>query len=279
MTLRKSLFGLLPLMACFLMGCVDTKTESNVSRDVVNMQHELAALIEQMDQKGRFDDLNTTLASIQQQQEALDTQLASIANSLRKSDAAKLVTKNDLEEAIEATKEAVSNAKTGSADCDCMSKLVGLEKRLEELEKRCQVQSLGYSTKSSGSTGSVASSSTYTTQSVSYGPVSYTPTSSGGSTGSLSSVTYSQPVQVQNTTIDLPSETRTVKVVEPRTRRQVTFAEVPENADLGLEVQSTQQCYTDANGNRVCPTAPTASTVSRPTLGTRLGLGSRLFGR
>lgn len=268
----KTFCFLLPLFLVALVGCEHQIGRTpNTTEKIVDVQHELAELIEQMNQKERFDELSTTLASIQQQQDALDSQLSSIASSLRKSDAAKFVTKNDLEDAIEVTKEAISNAKTGDADCDCMSKLVGLEKRLEALELQCKTQALGYSTKSSGSTGSV-SNLTYSTQSV-----GYSVQSSGGSTGSLSST--STPVYtVQNTAIDLPEQTRTVKVVEPRTRRQVTFAEVPENADLGLSVQSTQQCYTDANGNRVCPQAPAAS-VSRPTFGSRLGLGSRLFGR
>jgi len=268
----KTFCYLLPLFLVALVGCEhQIGGNTNTTKHIVDVQHELADLIDQMNQKERFDELSTTLASIQQQQEALDSQLSSIANSLRKSTEAKFVTKNDLDDAIEVTKEAISNAKTGSADCDCMAKLVDLEKRLEALEQQCKPQALSYSTKSSGSTGSVANS-TYSTQSV-----AYSVQSAGGCTGSLSS-TATPMYTVQNTAIDLPEQTRTVKVVEPRTRRQVTFAEVPENSDLGLSVQSTQQCYTDASGNRVCPQAPAAS-VARPTLGTRLGIGSRLFGR
>jgi hypothetical protein len=123
----------------------------------------------------------------------------------------------------------------------------------------------------SGSTGTSTSTTTVQYSQPAVGYVVQT----GGSTGSYTQSTYTQAPMA----LELPNQTRTVKVVEPRSRRQVTFAEVPETSDVDLTVQAApQQCYTDSNGNRVCPQT-SAPAVSRSTVGSRLGLGSRLFGR
>ena len=259
-----------------------SKVNFDFGEEVTSVHSELSQVVDQLSRDEKLHSLADSLAGIQQNQDSMMTTLDQVVASLRKTQTVKYVTKNDLDEAIATAKESVDKVKASTpfgCDCECMSKLENLEARIASLEAKCSVSTGSqYSTKSGGSTGSLSTSSqTYSMQTMHSTPMSpmYTQTvGNGGCTGSLQRTSYSTYAP-QPTSIDLSNRTRTVKVVEPMTRRNVTFAEVPQTSDVGITVQSTpQQCYTDENGNRVCP-----QSVSQPSAKQSWTLGSRFRGR
>jgi hypothetical protein len=278
--ITKTIFGaMLALISLAVLPNLLSKPsdQKNIADEVSAVQLELAQIVEQLSQDEKILALSDSLQGLHHQQSELQmemrTSLDEIAAQLRKinatnsSSGSKYITKMDLDEAIATAKDTVEQAKAAApfgCDCDCQSKLASLEARIAALEAKCNEKpaTSGYSTKSSGSTGSLTQSS-FTVHS--------TPTytvGGSGSTGSVVTSYYSQPAPVA---IDLPDQTRTVRVVEPRVRRQVTYAEVPSSSDVNLSVQSPpSQCYIDANGNQVCPQTAPAVSAQRWTLGSRL---------
>lgn len=272
------------------------KNSFDVREEVAAVQLDLADVVEQLSQSERIVALADSLQGLQNQNNEMLVKLDALSAQLRKANSVKYVTKTDLDEALATAKDTVTQAKAASTfgcECDCGAKIAALEARIASLEATCgaRASTTSYSTKTGGSTGSLSSTSqTYSTVQTSQAVQSMPMVQSvgnGGSTGSVSTSyyaqsqpTYSTSYSPQSVSIDIPEQTRTVRVIEPRTRRQVSFAEVPENADVSLAYQaapqaSTQQCYTDANGNRVCP--PSAAMPVQATQRPRLG--SRLFGR
>ncbi len=253
-----------------------SKVDFDLGEEVTAVHSELSQVVDQLSREEKLHSLADSLSGIQQNQDAMMTTLDQVVASLRKTQSVKYITKSDLDDAIATAKESVEKVKASTSsgcDCECMSKLESLEARIAALEAKCSVSTGSqYSTKSGGSTGSLSTSShTYSMQTTQSTPMYTQTVGNGGCTGSLQRTSYSQ----QPTSIDLPNRTRTVKVVEPMTRRNVTFAEVPQTSDVGLTVQAApQQCYTDESGNRVCP-----QSVSQPAAQQRWTLGSRLRGR
>lgn len=267
--------ALVALIGFAFIPATEELPKQSTSEQIASVHHELADAIEQISYQEKLLQLSDQLEGMQYQQNEMLDSLDKIAQSLKKTDSAKFVSKTDLDAALESAKETIVKTKDFSpvcdCDCNCLAKLGELEKRIEALESELSRKTSTGMKTGSGSTGTSTSTTTVQYSQPAVGYVVQT----GGSTGSYTQSTYTQAPMA----LELPNQTRTVKVVEPRSRRQVTFAEVPETSDVDLTVQSApQQCYTDSNGNRVCPQT-SAPSVSRPTVGSRLGLGSRLFGR
>jgi hypothetical protein len=268
--------ALLALISFAFVPGGDDQPKLSTSQQISEVQLDLAETIEQLSSDAKLAELARSLDGVQQRQSDIVAILDDLAAQLKRNSTVKYITRNDLDDAIATTKETVEKAKEFSAgcDCDCLAKIADLEQRLAALEAKCAEKVTSqYSTKSGGSTGSVAMNQAYSTQTSNVQTVQ-TVTSSGGCTGKTTTSSYPA------TMVELPERTRTVKVVEPFARRQVTFAEVPENADLSLAVQSNSQCYTDESGNRVCPQSvqpvQASAPQSKPKLGSRL---RSIFGR
>ena len=284
--------AMVALIGYGVMPTQDKKNSFDMREEVAAVQLDLADVVEQLSQNERIVALADSLQGLQNQNNEMLVKLDALSAQLRKANSVKYVTKTDLDDALATAKETVTQAKAATSfgcECDCGTKIAALEARIATLEATCgaRASTTSYSTKTGGSTGSLSSTSqTYSTVQTSQAVQSMPMVQSvgnGGCTGSVSTSYYaqSQPsYSPQSVSIDIPEQTRTVRVIEPRTRRQVSFAEVPENSDVSLSYQavpqaSTQQCYTDANGNRVCP--PSAAMPVQATQRPRLG--SRLFGR
>lgn len=210
--------------------------KSGLGEEVTAVRAELADVVDQLSREDKLND-------IQKNQDNMLMTLDQVLSGLRKAQSVKYVTKSELDGAISDAWVAVDTVKSVSCDYDCMNKIEALETRLAALEAKCSVITAApqYTLKSGGSTGSLSSNV-------------YSTVGGGGSTGNISTLSYPQQVA-----IEMPSNTRTVKVVEPRTRRQVNYAEVPSNV---------QQCYINESGQQVCS----------PQATPRRMLGSRLFG-
>ena len=258
----------------------DSPQKNSTSERIAAVHHDLADAIEQLSQNEKMVAFADQLEGIQYQQNEMLESLDKIAQAFKRTESAKFVSRTDLDDALESAKETIVKTKefSNGCDCNCLAKLDELEKRIATLEAEMLSTLKTSSTVRTGGAGSTGSYSTATVQyaqpAVVYSTQSTT-TQGGGSTGSYTQSQYVQPAPMS---VELPNRTRTVKVVEPRTRRNVTFAEVPETADVDLMVQAApQQCYTDESGNTVCPQTAAPSVRSAPSSGWKLG--SRLFGR
>lgn len=280
--LERMITGALVALTGFAMlpATQSNDTTVSTSNQVATLHHDLADAIEQVSQNEKMIALADQLEGIQYQQNELLESLDKIAQAFKKTESAKFVSKTDLDDALETAKETIVKTKEFSSgcDCNCLSKLDELEKRIATLEGEMLKTLKTSSTVRTGGGGSTGSYSTSTVQyaqpAITYSTQSTT-TQNGGSTGSYTQSQYVQPAPMA---VELPDRTRTVKVVEPRTRRNVTYAEVPETADVDLTVQAApQQCYTDESGNTVCPQTASPTVRSAPSRGWKPG--SILFGR
>lgn len=231
---------------------VGKATRIELGDELSNVQTDLARLIDDLSRKEQSlaDNQLQTLQVIDDMkatQDKTNTVLDQVVQQLRKSATVKYVTKSDLDSAIDIAKKSVEQVKFATpdgCDCDCGSRIADLEERIAKLEALCAAKpAQAYSTKSGGSTGSVAAQS-YSVQST---PV-YTQ-SGNGSNGSLSTA-VSQPVYQ---TVYQPVYQETTP---PLLSRTVTNTK---------SVAAPQQCYIDSNGNSVCPSSVQSTQTSRTT--------------
>lgn len=280
--LERMLIGALVALTGFaiLPNGNDNSQDNSTSERIAAVHHDLADAIDQLSQNERMVAFADQLEGIQYQQNEMLESLDKIAQAFKRTESAKFVSKTDLDEALESAKETIVKTKEFSSgcDCNCLAKLDELEKRIASLEAEMSKTLKTSSTVRTGGGGSTGSYSTATVQCVQPQMVYSTQTTTTQGGGSTGSYTQSQYVQPAPMAIELPNRTRTVKVVEPRTRRNVTYAEVPETADVDLMVEAApQQCYTDESGNTVCHQTAAPSVRNAPARGWKPG--SILFGR
>lgn len=278
--LERMLIGALVALTGFaiLPDVNDNPQENSTSERIAAVHHDLADAIDQLSQNEKMVAFSDQLEGIQYQQNEMLESLEKIAQAFKRTESAKFVSKTDLDEALESAKETIVKTKEFSSgcDCNCLAKLDELEKRIVSLEAE---MSKTLKTSSTVRTGGGGSTGSYSTATVQYAQPAVTYSTqtiqNGGSTGSYTQSQYVQPAPMA---VELPNRTRTVKVVEPRTRRNVTYAEVPEMADVDLMVEAApQQCYTDESGNTVCPQTAAPSVRNASARGWKPG--SILFGR
>jgi hypothetical protein len=191
-----------------------------------------------------------------------------------------------IKEAKEEIKAEVATLSVSSdSECAaCAEKIESIIKRLEALELRCGLvalsnsQSVGSVSTGQGSQGGSLSYSSQvaysypSSEQVMYSTGTGNGGSNGGSTSYAPQASY-MPAQA----VAVEPRTRTVRVVEPMTRRQVSYAEVP---DTSVAVQSVvpmaatgSMCYTDpVTGQTTCPQQAQSMPVQSTPSGRR-GLG------